>query len=340
MGKKSAFFDKIEKLVFIMLLPAFLFAESYYVSTTGNNGNSGSESQPWRSIQYALDHVNPGDTVNVKSGVYNELVTFNQSGSAGSYITLQNAEGESPIIDGSGLDADMPGLIKLIDKNYIIIKGFELRNLNSGNWAAGVWCRGTSHHIEIRNNIIHSIEDPNPDGGCHGLAFYGTNSGAAMHDIIVDGNEIYDLQLKWSEACSFNGNVRDFTVSNNIIHDVDNIAYVFIGFEGECSGCPNGDNLDRARSGHVFNNIAYNVDSKDNPPYNGERSADGFYVDGGMDIIFERNRAWQCNIGFEVTSEHGGKKPGTEVPLFRAAGPIQISRRLFYFPFSQKAGCQ
>ena len=295
-------------LFWIMLLPITLSAGSYYVATDGNNANPGTEAQPWLTIQYAVDHINPGDTVFVKSGVYNELITFHQSGSADAYITLQNAPGESPIIDGTGLDdADMPALIKLMDKNHIVIKGFELRNLISSNFAAGIWCRGTSHHIEIRNNKIHDIEDPNPNGGCHGVAFYGTDANAAMHDIILDGNEIYDLKLKWSEACAFNGNVRDFTVSNNVIHDVDNIAYVFIGFEGECADCPNGDNLDRARSGHVYDNIAYNVDSKDNPPYNGERSADGFYVDGGMDIVFERNRAYQCNIGFEVASEHGGK---------------------------------
>ena len=302
------FFSQTVRVVLLIILPSILFGGNFFVATNGSNANSGTETLPWLTIQYAVDQASAGDTINVKSGVYNELLTFNQSGSAGNYITLRNAAGETPIIDGSGLDAaSQPGLIKIFDKNYIVVQGFEIRNLTSTNWAAGIWCSGASHHIEIRNNTIHNIVDPNPDGGCHGLAFYGTDANAAMHDIIVDGNEIYNLQLKWSEACAFNGNVRDFIVSNNIIHDVDNIAYVFIGFEGECSGCPNGGNLDRARSGHVFDNIAYNVDSKDNPPYKGERSADGFYVDGGMDIVFERNRAYLCNIGFEVASEHGGK---------------------------------
>ncbi len=300
--------NKTIRIVFLMLLPAYLYAGSYHVATNGSNGNPGTEAQPWLTIQYAVDQVSAGDTVSVESGVYNELVTFSQSGSEGNYIILQNAPGAMPIIDGNGLDAaSQPGLIKIFDKNYIIVKGFEMRNLSSSNWAAGVWCSGSAHHIEIRNNKIYDIVDPNPDGGCHGVAFYGNKSTSAMHDIILDGNEIYNLQLRWSEACVFNGNVRDFTVSNNVIHDVDNIAYDFIGFEGECSDCPNGENVDRARNGYVFDNVAYNVDSKDNPPYKGERSADGFYVDGGMNIVFERNRAYQCNIGFEVTSEHDGK---------------------------------
>lgn len=284
-----------------------LFAGSYYVAVSGNNNNTGTKEQPWKTIQFAVDNVVPGDTVLVESGIYNERVTFHQSGRAGEMITLKNAANALPVLDGTGLDGNQPALIKIVDKKYIVIRGFEIRNLTSRQFASGIWVIGSAHHIEIRKNKIHHIIDPNPDGGCHGVAFYGTNADSAMHDIILDDNEIYALQLKWSEACAFNGNVRDFTVSNNRIHDVDNIAFVFIGFEGECAGCSGGVNQDRARNGLVIHNSAYNVDSKDNPPYNGERSADGFYVDGGRDIIFESNRSFQNDIGFEVASEHGGK---------------------------------
>ena len=50
-----------------------------------------------------------------------------------------------------------------------------------------------------------------------------------------------------------NGNVEFFTVSNNIVHDNDNIGIDFIGFEGE-----NPDPaLDRARDGTVVGNLVY-----------------------------------------------------------------------------------
>jgi len=291
-----------------VLCPLLLTAGQFYVATDGDNGQDGSFGHPWQTVQYAVDHVGAGDTVNVAEGVYNELVTWQRSGEPGRPIVLRAASDARPVLDGTGLDADeMPALIKIVDQHDIVVKGFELRNLSSQNFASGVWVRGHARRIEIRDNVVHDISDPNPDGGAHGMAFYGTDGTAVMEDIIVAGNELHHLQLKWSEACAFNGNVRKFEVFDNVIHDVDNIGFVFIGFEGECADCYGGANQDRARDGRVYNNYAYNVDSRDNPPYNGERSAGGFYVDGGRDIIIEGNRATYCNIGIEVASEHSGK---------------------------------
>lgn len=153
------------------------------------------------------------------------------------------------------------------------------------------------------NNKIHHIEHNNTNGGAHGIAVYGTNSSNSIKNILIEGNEIYNCKLVWSEALVLNGNVENFVVQKNIVHDNNNIAYDFIGHEGECSN----PELDQARNGIVVDNIAYNIDSRSNPSYEGEGSADGFYVDGGKNIIFERNTAYNCNIGFEVASEHGGK---------------------------------
>src|SRR5439155_8178218 len=54
-------------------------------------------------------------------------------------------------------------------------------------------------------------------------------------------------------------------------------------------------------------NVVYNISSATNPTYGGERSADGIYVDGGRDIVIERNKVDNCDIGVEVASEHLGK---------------------------------
>ncbi len=56
---------------------------TYYVSVNGNDADAGSLSLPWRHIQYALNRVGPGSTVNVLSGVYNEYVNFPNSGNRG-----------------------------------------------------------------------------------------------------------------------------------------------------------------------------------------------------------------------------------------------------------------
>ncbi len=282
---------------------------SYYVSVGGSDANPGTLAAPWRHIQYALDRVVAGSTVYVMNGVYNEFVTFRNSGSvSGGYITLQNYSGQSPVIDATGLPiSGETGLVNIVNSQYIKLIGFEIRNLKAGGVASafpqGISVRGNGAFIEVRNNKVHDIENSCKRCGAHGIAVYGRDPNASIHDLIIDGNEVYNGKFGWSESLVLNGNVEKFTVSNNIIHDNDNIGIDFIGFEGEN---PN-PAVDRARDGTVTGNLVYNINSYGNPAYGNERSADGIYVDGGTNIIIERNIVHHTNLGIELASEHAGK---------------------------------
>ncbi len=284
-------------------------SQGYYVSTEGDDTNDGSEAAPWRHIQFALDQARPGDTIYVMNGVYNEMVIFNNPGSAdGGYITLQNYPGHTPVIDGSGLTLEgEPGLVVIENMAYIRLIGFEIRNLmadgNPDVFPAGIWVRGLGNHIEIRDNVVHHIKNSCNECGAHGIAVYGTDANASIHDIIIDGNEVRDNKLGWSESLVLNGNVEKFVVSNNVVHDNDNIGIDLIGFE-ETAPDPA---VDRARDGAVVANLVYNIDSYGNPAYGEERSSDGIYVDGGTNIVIERNIVHDGNIGIELASEHAGK---------------------------------
>ncbi|HLO28176.1 MAG TPA: hypothetical protein VK249_03520, partial [Anaerolineales bacterium] len=102
----------------------------YYVSVSGNDANPGTLAAPWRHIQYAMDRVGAGSTVDVLTGVYNEFVTFKNSGSNGNYITLQSYTGNAPVIDGTGLPiSGETGLVTIANKQYVKLIGFEIRNL-------------------------------------------------------------------------------------------------------------------------------------------------------------------------------------------------------------------
>ncbi|MGE5081742.1 MAG: DUF1565 domain-containing protein, partial [Acidobacteriota bacterium] len=73
---------------------------SFYVSTAGNDSNPGSESAPWRTIQHAADTARAGSTVNVRGGVYEELVSIHASGNASDgFITFRSYPGETAILD-------------------------------------------------------------------------------------------------------------------------------------------------------------------------------------------------------------------------------------------------
>ncbi len=251
----------------------------------------------YTSVQAGVNEANAGDTVLVKAGTYNETVTFPKSGSIDNYITLLGMSGA--IIDGTGKKGKVG--ITISSKNYIKVIGLEIQNFSGSldDTPMGIYVNGSSGNLEIQNNKVHNIDNDN--GNAHGIAFYGTSS-TPINNIVVDSNEIFHCKLGSSESMVLNGNVTNFTVSNNIIHDNDNIGIDFIGFEGNG---PTGH--DQARDGICTNNTVYNISSLSNPAYGGDRSADGIYVDGGRNIIIEKNKIYNNDIGIELASEHKGK---------------------------------
>lgn len=297
--------NKILYYIIILFLytTCISWGKTYIVAE--NNGD-------FYKIQSALDMAVAGDTIFVKekSVPYFEKITFPRSGnSSDGYIVLMNYPDEHPIIDGENFSGgpDRPqGLIVINNKSYIKVIGFEIRNIVvsiQNVLPSGIWLYGALNHVEILNNIIHTIQQTADRSGAHGLAVYGTHSTIPISDILIDGNEIYNCKLGWSESLVLNGNVENFIVSNNIVHDNNNIAFDFIGHERVCPS----PEFDQARNGLVFGNIAYNIDSRGNQAYGDEANADGFYVDGGRDLIIERNIVYNCNIGIEIASEHGDK---------------------------------
>lgn len=68
---------------------------SFYVSTTGNDSDPGTEAAPWRTVQHAVDKARAGSIVNIREGVYEELVNINSSGnSSEGFITFKSYPGK------------------------------------------------------------------------------------------------------------------------------------------------------------------------------------------------------------------------------------------------------
>ncbi len=283
---------------------------AFYVSTTGSDSNPGTVTSPWRTIQHASNSVQAGDTVYVRGGVYNESVNISASGSAiAGPITFQTFPGESAIVDGTGLvpsTSSTQGLINITNRSYISIQGFEIRNYQTASPSAipaGIWVSGSGSNIQILNNLIHNIVTTSETtGNAFGIAVYGTAAPASLDSVTISGNQVYGLKTGNSESVNVDGNVTNFAITNNIIHDNDNIGIDVIGFEGVS---PN-PAYDYARNGTVAGNTIYNISAINNPGEGKQYDANGIYVDGGSQVVIERNLIHDVDIGIEMASEHQG----------------------------------
>lgn len=299
--------------------------QAYYVAPTGADSNDGSLAAPWRTLQHAVDLADAGTVVCVREGVYNELVTLTRSGSAAAGpIVLQAVPGEAAVIDGAGLPIPdgQYGLLTLIDVSHVIVRGLELRNYVTASTAKvpiGLYLTGAGSHIRLLDNHIHDIR--NTGNGCaanaFGLKVDGTRAPESIRQLVIAGNEIDSLVLGCSESLSLDGNVEHWIISDNLVHDTNNIGIGAIGFEGVA---PN-PAWDQARDGVISGNIVYNISSYGNPAYGNEYAADGIYVDGGTRILIERNRVHHVDIGIEVASEHAG----------RTSSEVIVRNNLVYF---------
>ncbi|MGJ7525259.1 choice-of-anchor Q domain-containing protein [Variovorax sp. GB1P17] len=278
------------------------------------NNNYGSAASPWRTIQYAMNQVQAGDTVLVHAGVYNETVKVTRSGSAAAgYITLMAAPSETAVIDGTSLVQQpygMQGLVTLDNVSYVRLKGFEIRNYRSASEfiVMGVLVMGSGERIEVRNNLIHHIEATNlPANGnanALGLAVYGL-SAAPMRRVIVDGNALYNLKTGLGESLTVDGNVDGWQVSNNIVHDNNFIGIDATGYYNTSAQDPE---KDRPRNGWIADNTVYNLSTAGNQALTQPAAAIGIYVDGGMDITVERNKVDSTDGGIWLLSEKPGKR--------------------------------
>jgi hypothetical protein len=283
----------------------------FYVATTGDNSNPGTAAAPWRTIQHAVATAPAGATILVHGGTYNELVTITRSGSATQgFTSLEAVGGETPAVDGTGLGIPngQNGLFTIDGASYVRIDGFEIRNYVSKSAARvpiGIYVEGAGNHIELRNNHIHDITTTvtTSAGDALGIAVYGSEAPTPISQLIVDGNELDHLITGFSESLSLSGNVTLWQVTNNVIHDNDNIG---INIEGFFQTAPRAA-VDFARNGLVAANTVYNITSKHNPAYDDTLGADGIYVDGGAFVTIQQNLVHHTDIGIELASEVPGR---------------------------------
>ena len=139
----------------------------YYVATTGNDSNDGTESQPFRTVGRAQTAASAGDLVCIRGGRYafsgsgTVGVAFTKSGQANNSIKYWAYPGETPVFDLANLTPS--GRVTGLDVNcsYIHLRGLEVTGVHqymSGQDSWAVRIRGNNNILENLN--VHHNDAP------------------------------------------------------------------------------------------------------------------------------------------------------------------------------------
>ena len=143
-------------IILFINLNAISFAATYFVSPTGSNANTGIIYRPFKTISYGLKKLKAGDILYVRTGNYEERIyMYSINGAENKYITIQAYPGESPVIDGKGIDVGSGGGLVQIGSNYITFSGFEVKTSS----ASGIVTSGSSSNITISHCNVHDCWD-------------------------------------------------------------------------------------------------------------------------------------------------------------------------------------
>jgi|Deesub1362A_J573_1020465.scaffolds.fasta_scaffold00688_3 hypothetical protein len=248
----------------VLLIPSHISPVSaqgnvYYVAPYGSDSNPGTMEQPFRTIQRAADIVQPGDTVYVREGIYNEEVTIKTSGTPNDYITFKAYPGETVVLDGNNFNLTKPFTCY---QDYIRIEGFEIRyylqgiDLGSGRKGieivnvyfhhlgtptsaptSAVWFDNATDCL-LKNSIITKInfdessQEPQPGSS-------GTGVSGGSQNITFEGNEI-----SWVDNGIFlSGKSNNTIIKYNYLHNIyapdpAHPDFIQITYSGGVEGAP------------------------------------------------------------------------------------------------------
>lgn len=255
-------------------------SNTYYVSTTGSDSNSGSLSAPFKTFAKAISILQAGDTLRVEAGVYTEPLTLSKSGTASASISVI---GDRAILNMQGTN---PNGVN-VSGSYVYVSGLEV----IGATDFGILVTGK--YVTIENNIVHDDVTRNGVGTC-GLS---TSWGSAVkvkvggENITIRNNTVYN---NCGEGIAVTRGLTAL-VENNTVYDnfgvniyVDNSPFVTV--RNNVSYCT-GTHL---RNGNRATGIAL-----------GEESYSGW---GAQlhDVLIVNNTITECSTGVAAYESNVG----------------------------------
>ncbi|MDP2909587.1 MAG: LamG-like jellyroll fold domain-containing protein, partial [bacterium] len=292
-------------------------AEAYFIDKNSIGGacsdsNAGTLAKPWCAIAKANVSLRAGDSVYIRKGVYNEVISPVNSGTAGNKIVYKAYPGEDVLIKGQ---IGVPGAVK-ITKNYIVVDGFRIKQnqptnlLSSSAYTYPIDSRYSSHS-EIINNKIECQGQPVWNGGFEaGIGLYSdytlvsnnhidgwckigilTGGSSLPNNNVISHNTIINILKSNIDFGSSKGKMHYAIIENNYLGK--NIIEDGIQFESDYDLPAGTIDSDSNRGVVIRNNVI--AESAEN------------YIDlkAGAEILIEGNIFYGAQ-----GNNNGGLKPG------------------------------
>lgn len=134
-------------------------ATTYFISPAGSDSNSGkATASPWKTFNYAVPQLRPGDTLMLLDGAYmkavnGHLTIVGMNGTPSSPITFQAQNQRQAHLDGDGLTVTMT----IDNSSYVVFDGLQVssRDNAAATSAPDPVDARYSHHLIFRNMLVH-----------------------------------------------------------------------------------------------------------------------------------------------------------------------------------------
>lgn len=140
----------------ILFLSATMsFGATWYTATSGSDMSTGTQDNPFATIQHAVDAATDGDTVMVEAGTYSGGITISNDG-----ITLQSVSGAA----ATTIEGGTTGIT--VACNDVTIQGFGFKNAVTGINIASSQATNLTFSSNIFNNLTVGITQEFPLQDC------------------------------------------------------------------------------------------------------------------------------------------------------------------------------
>jgi Right handed beta helix region len=191
-------------------------AQTFYVATTGSDGNNGSVTAPWRTFSHAAATVPAGATVLGRAGTYGPF-TISRSGKSGNPTRFAAYPGESVTIAGN---SSRSNVILVTGAHDIVLDRLIVTGAPT-QYGAGVRIEEGSYRVTIERSTLREnrsfgikiadstdvkVKSNNIAKNETGIEISRAGSG-----VVIDGNRIHDNDRMVTSSRGGNGIVFHLT---------------------------------------------------------------------------------------------------------------------------------